>query len=271
MEWVLTTVAGRRDETPGVATFTLRLPYGALDSGAFGPLRAGQHVDVRLVAEDGYEAQRSYSVASPPERLEETGELELTVERIDGGEVSPYLLDAVEPGARLEVRGPVGGYFVWDAPMGGPLLLVAGGSGVVPLWAMVQHRARSAPAVPARLVVSARTVWGVLYRDRLAEMARRDSGLGVAVALTRRRPKGWGASPGRVDPGHAYGPFAQYDRRVDAAMLAEVAAGIGGADAVRFAYVCGSAPFVEAASGALVALGLPPEAVWTERFGPSSG
>ena len=273
-DWVLTTVVAVRDEVPGAVTYVLRLPDGALapdDGGApaFGPLRAGQHVDLRLTAEDGYQAQRSYSVASPPEDLARDRTLSLTVEYVEGGEVSPYLLEHVEPGARLEVRGPVGGHFVWEAPMGGPLLLVGGGSGVVPLAAIARHRALAAPDVPARLVVSVQSVWDVLYRDEWGARVRDEPAFDVALAITRRPPRGWGEPPGRVEPGHNFGPFAQYARRVDAEMLAEVAAPLGGAAAVRHAYVCGPTPFVEAAADALVALGMGPESVRTERFGPS--
>ena len=211
---------------------------------------AGQHVDVRLTAEDGYQAQRSYSIASAPE----ADDLELTVERIDEGEVSPYLVDEVRAGDQFEVRGPVGGHFTWRVADGGPLLLVAGGSGLVPLMAMLRHRAaRGAGAGDdARLLVSARSRDDLLYRDELASLAARGDGLRVAFTLTRERPPGWDG----------------YDRRVDAAMLAEVGPA---PDAAPRVFVCGPTAFVERVADLLVSIGHAPGAIRAERFGPTGG
>jgi ferredoxin-NADP reductase len=208
---------------------------------------AGQHVDVRLTAEDGYQAQRSYSIASPPgsERLE------LTVERLEDGEVSPFLTDVLEPGERFELRGPVGGYFVWDAASPGPLHLVGGGSGIVPLMAMLRHRAATGAPAPATLLYSARSYEDLIYREELERLATADEeGPDVRYTLTRSRPEGW----------------TGYDRRVDGAMLAEV---FGGPAAGATAFVCGPTSFVEAAADELVALGYEAGRVRTERFGPT--
>jgi ferredoxin-NADP reductase len=201
---------------------------------------AGQHADVRLTAEDGYQAERSYSIAAP-----EDGErVELTVENIDDGEVSPYLTQEARSGDELEIRGPVGGYFVWNGDYPGPVLLVGGGSGVVPLMAMIRQRGR----VPTTLLYSARTLEDVIYREELEGLA--GDGLDVHLTLTRSQPHGW--------PG--------YSRRVDAALLAEVAPPPEGRP---LSFVCGPTPFVEAVSLALVELGHDPGLVKTERFGPT--
>jgi ferredoxin-NADP reductase len=202
---------------------------------------AGQHVDVRLTAEDGYQATRSYSIASPPE----DERIVITVERLDDGEVSPYLVDEVVSGDRLELRGPIGGYFVWHADLGGPLLLLAGGSGVAPLMSMLRHRGAARVEVPARLLYSARSLDEVLYRD---ELERIDAD--VRLTLTRSQPPGW----------------TGYGRRVDRAMLAEVA--WPPADE-PLAFVCGPTRFVEAVASELVALGYEGSRVKTERFGPT--
>ena len=209
--------------------------------------RAGQHVDIRLTAEDGYQAQRSYSIASPPE----DGRLALTVERIDDGEVSPYLAGVLRPGDALELRGPIGGHFTWRVQDGGPLLLVAGGSGLVPLMAMLRHRAAQGSDVDARLLVSTRTRRDLLYADELAHLDG-GAGLGIHATLTRERPDGWTGFTGRVD----------------AAILRAV--GPPPADAPR-TFVCGPTPFVEAAAEALVDLGHDPAAIHAERFGPTGG
>lgn len=217
--------------------------------------RAGQHVDVRLTAEDGYQAQRSYSIASAPEEPH----IALSIERLDDGEVSPYLTDVLRAGDRLEIRGPIGGYFVWTVRLGGPLLLIAGGSGVAPLMAMLRHRAivlADDPAgmhrVPVRLLYSVRTPDDVFYRDELARLAREDETLDVAMTFTRATPPGW----------------TGFDRRVDRMMLAEVA----WPPAERpLVFVCGPTPFVEAVAGTLVDLGHDPAMVKTERFGPTGG
>jgi len=209
---------------------------------------AGQHVDVRLTAEDGYQAQRSYSIASPPERPE----LVLTVERIDDGEVSPYLTAEVRPGDQLELRGPIGGYFTWSTALAGPVQLVAGGSGVVPLMAMLRHRDLGPTRADARLLCSWRTRGSIIYFEELEKLAAGDRGLEVAHTLTRESPPGWAGRRGRID----------------AAMLREVA--FAPEQRPRL-YVCGPTPFVESVADALVLLGHPPGSIKTERFGPTGG
>jgi ferredoxin-NADP reductase len=239
IEWQIATVTAVRTETPEVKTLTLALPNWT-------PHRPGQHYDVRLTAQDGYSAQRSYSVASEPER---TGEIDITVERIGDGEVSPYLDDTVVIGDRFEVRGPIGGYFVWDNSIGGPLLLVAGGSGVVPLMAMLRHRGAAGVKDPARLLYSARTYEQIIYRQEL-EMLARKNGVTVSYTLTRSQPAGWKG----------------YARRVDDAMLKEVRAPLG-RDALAF--ICGPTALVEVAADGLERVGMPADRIRTERFGPS--
>jgi ferredoxin-NADP reductase len=202
--------------------------------------RAGQHVDVRLTAEDGYQAERSYSIAAPQD-----GErVELTVENIEDGEVSPYLTEEAREGDELEIRGPVGGYFVWNPHHPGPVLLVGGGSGVVPLMAMIRQRGR----VPTTLLYSARSIEDVIYGEELERLA--GNGLDVHLTLTRSQPEGW----------------TGYSRRVDTALLSEIAPP---PDERPLAFVCGPTPFVEAVSLALVELGHDPALVKTERFGPT--
>src|SRR5262245_26086162 len=181
LEWQLATVTAVRDETPTVRTFTLGLPGWAGH-------RAGQHVDLRLTAEDGYSVERSYSIASEPER---SAEVDITVEHIPGGEVSEFLHQVVVPGDRIEVRGPIGGYFVWEAALGGPLLMIAGGSGVVPLMAMVRHRERAGSTVPARLLVSSRGPDEIIYRAELDRLTSADDGFAAITTLTRQQPPGW--------------------------------------------------------------------------------
>jgi ferredoxin-NADP reductase len=239
--WRTAELVEKRAETASAATLLLA-------TGDWPGHRAGQHVDVRLTAEDGYQAQRSYSIASVPEE----GMLALTVERIDDGEVSPYLVDEMRPGDVLELRGPIGGWFVWDAHDGGPLLLVAGGSGLVPLMAMLRHRHAVASHVPARLLVSARGADDVLYSSELAELAEADDGFELLATLTRDTPPGW----------------TGFTRRVDREMLAEVA---WDPRELARTYVCGPTGFVEAAAEALVGLGHDPALVKTERFGPTGG
>ena len=233
IRWQLADVAELIDETPQVKTVVLDAPD-------WPGHRAGQHVDVRLTAEDGYQAQRSYSIASAPEDQL----LAITVEKLDDGEVSPYLAEELRVGDKLELRGPIGGYFVWDAQQGGPLLLVGGGSGVVPLVSMLRHRAAVAPSVPARLLYSARSLDDVIYRAEL-------DGFDVVYTLTREQPVGW----------------TGFARRVDDAMLREVA----DPNAEGLAYVCGPTRFVEAVADGLVGVGYAPENVRTERFGPTGG
>ena len=224
------------EETARVKTIVLDLPE-------WPGHRAGQHVDVRLTAEDGYQAQRSYSIASAPE----DDHLELTVERLDDGEVSPYLVDELRPGDELELRGPIGGYFVWEESLGGPLLLVGGGSGVVPLRAVVRHHAATESSVPVRLLYSARALDDVIYHDELARV-----GVDVRFTLTREWPEGWSG----------------YRGRIDAKLLEEVAWPPGERPLV---YVCGPTGFVELAAGVLVELGHDPGRIRTERFGATGG
>ena len=223
-------------ETPRVRTLRLRV------DGWTGH-RAGQHLDVRLTAEDGYQAQRSYSIASAPD-----GEIAITVERLDDGEVSPYLVDEAREGDSFEVRGPIGGYFVWDASTPEPLLLIGGGSGVVPLMAMIRRRAASGSATPTRLLYSSRTLEDIIYREELDELASRRDGLEVFHTLTQSQPESWSG----------------YGRRIDAEILREVA---WPASVEPHVFVCGSTRFVDTAADGLVALGYEPLSVKTERFG----
>jgi ferredoxin-NADP reductase len=240
LNWELAGVVELIDETPQVKSLVLEPP-------AWPGHRAGQHVDVRLTAPDGYQAERSYSIASAPE----DERLVLTVERLDDGEVSPYLVDELRPGDELELRGPIGGYFVWERALGGPLLLVAGGSGIVPLRAMLRHRAAAESAVPARLLYSARSLEEVIYRDELAGFAS-DAEVEIAYTLTREQPEGWSG----------------YRRRIDDELLQEVA---WPPDRRPLVYICGPTPFVETAATGLVKLGHEPGRIRTERFGPTGG
>jgi len=237
LTWQVATVADVVTETPRVRTIVLDVPD-------WPGHRAGQHLDIRLTAEDGYRAEREYSIASAP------GEpVAVTVERLEDGEVSPYLTDELRPGDGLELRGPVGGYFVWEPEDGGPLLLVAGGSGVVPLRAMLRHRGRTGSDVPVRLLYSSRSLEDVIYLDELDEP--RD-GVEVVHTLTRRQPPGWTGRSGRVD----------------AALLADVAWSVEDDPLV---FVCGPTSFVEAVASGLVGLGYRPERIKTERFGSTGG
>jgi ferredoxin-NADP reductase len=210
--------------------------------------KAGQHVDVRLTAEDGYQAQRSYSIASAPE----DGRLEIVVERLDDGEVSPYLTDELRVGDRLELRGPIGGWFTWEARDGGPLLLVAGGSGIAPLMAMIRHRAAANSDASCRLLYSSRSREDTIYAEELDRLAAEDGTLEVIHTLTRSQPPGW----------------TGYSRRIDREMLGEVAPS---SEERPLAFVCGPTPLVEATATALVELGHDPARVKTERFGPTGG
>ena len=240
LRWQLATVRSITTETERAKTFSLTLPAWVMH-------KAGQHYDVRLTAADGYQAQRSYSIASEPERR---GEIDLTVERISDGEVSPYLHDVLRVGDQLEVRGPIGGYFVWTAALGGPLLLIGGGSGVVPLMSMIRHRIAVGSDIHTRLLLSSRTADDIIYRSQLDELSAARDGVGVVYTLTRQAPSGW----------------TGYRRRIDDAMLREVLAPLG--DASRI-YICGPTLLVEAAANSLVRLGLPSDHIRTERFGPS--
>ncbi len=242
VDWQISTVVRVRQETSSVKTFTLSLPNWV-------PHRAGQHYDVRLTAPDGYQAQRSYSIASSPEQK---GEVDLTVERLEEGEVSTYLHDVLIVGDQVELRGPIGGYFVWEASMGGPLLLVAGGSGVVPLMAMIRHRQAAGSHVPVRLLYSSRTYEDIIYRDELDRLSREKDGLVIFHTLTREQPAGWEG----------------YSRRIDMRMLEEVATPLGNS---LTAYICGPTALVEGVANGLVTLGIPAARVKTERFGPTGG
>jgi len=239
VRWLLATVAARFPETAAAVTLELEVPTWAGH-------RAGQHVDVRLTAEDGYSAQRSYSIASPPGARRP----ELTVVRLDDGEVSPYLTTILGPGDQLELRGPIGGYFVWDVVDRRPTLLVGGGSGVVPLMAMLRHHADVDHDGPMHLVYSARTESDLLYRDELASLV--GAHRAVTITLTRQPASGWSGRRGRVDT----------------QLLGDV--GWPPAVAPR-CYVCGPTPFVETTADALIALGHQATDIKTERFGPTGG
>lgn len=238
LNWQFGTVTELLEETAHAKSIVLDLPD-------WSGHEAGQHVDVRLTAADGYQAQRSYSIASAPE----DEHLVLTVERLDDGEVSPYLTDELRAGDKLELRGPVGGYFVWDEHLGGPLLLVAGGSGVVPLRSMLRHHRALESVVPVRLLYSARSLPEVLYREELMRISAANE-IDVRFTLTRERPDGWRG----------------YTKRIDEELLADVSWPPGDRPLV---YVCGPTAFVETAAGGLVALGHDPGRIRTERFGPT--
>jgi ferredoxin-NADP reductase len=240
LEWQIATITGIRRETWQVKSFTLELPAWVLH-------QAGQHYDIRLTAPDGYQAERSYSVASAPER---EGSIDLTIERIEDGEVSPYMHDVVVGGDQVEVRGPIGGYFVWQANGSDPVVLVAGGSGVVPLMAMIRHRQAVGSKVPVTLLYSARREVDIIYRGELDDLAASVGGFQLTYTLTREKPAGWKGGT----------------RRIDAEMLEEVAAPYEGRG--RF-YVCGPTALVEAVADTLVGIGTPAERVKTERFGPT--
>jgi ferredoxin-NADP reductase len=241
LQWQTAEVAAIVDETPRVKSLVLNLRE-------WPGHRAGQHVDVRLTAEDGYRAQRSYSIASAPEDSRVT----LTVEQIEDGEVSPYLTQDVQIGDKFELRGPIGGYFVWTAAMEGPLFLVAGGSGVVPLMAMLRHRAATKSEVPATLLYSSRTYDDIIYREELDRLAMQSRNLTVVHTLTRKQPPGWSG----------------FTRRIDAGMLERT--GFPAGDKPH-AFICGPTPFVETAARALHDLGHAPNMIKTERFGPTGG
>lgn len=240
LEWQIATVIRVRQETQSVKSYTLALPHWLAH-------KAGQHYDVRLTAPDGYQAQRSYSIASNPEQK---GEIELTVERLEEGEVSTYLHDILIIGDQVELRGPIGGYFVWEAEMGGPLLLVAGGSGIVPLMAMIRHRQAVGSNVPVQLLYSTRTYEDIIYREELERLHAAQTRLKVLYTITRDLPQGWNG----------------YARRIDMKMLEEVVQPLG---AGLKAYICGPTALVEGVANGLVTLGIPPSHIRTERFGPT--
>jgi ferredoxin-NADP reductase len=239
--WRLAEVIEVVPETPRTKSLLLEVPE-------WEGHKAGQHVDVKLTAEDGYHAQSSYSIASAPE----DERLMLTVDRLDDGEVSPYLTDVLMAGDKLEFRGPIGGYFTWEVQQGGPLLLVGGSSGVVPLMAMIRHRAAVGTDVPTRLLYSSRSYEEIIYREELEDLIAGGGSLKVIHTLTRSRPEGW----------------SSYGRRIDAEMLEEVGWPL---DEDPLVFVCGPTPLVEAVGTALVSLGHDPVLVKTERFGATGG
>ncbi|HJT63398.1 MAG TPA: ferredoxin reductase [Candidatus Limnocylindria bacterium] len=238
LSWTPATVRDRVDETPRVRSLVL-------DCAGWPGHRPGQHVDIRLTAEDGYQAQRSYSIATPTNDARVT----ITVERIEDGEVSSYLVDELRIGDRIELRGPIGGYFVWEPGTGGPLLLAAGGSGIVPLMAMVRARQGSGDRTPIRFVQSWRSAVDIIYREELQASSGID-GIEVIQTLTRDAPPGWTGRAGRVDR----------------ALLEEVA---WPPEETPLAFVCGPTGFVEAVASTLVELGHEPATIRTERFGPT--
>jgi ferredoxin-NADP reductase len=242
LEWQIASVQDIKPETAHVKSFTLTLPMWMRH-------RAGQHYDIRLTAEDGYQAQRSYSIASEPER---EGEVEITVERILDGEVSTYLHDVLLLGDRMEVRGPIGGYFVWEATMHEPLVLIAGGSGIVPLMSMLRHRAAAGGTNPTALLYSSRAFEDIIYKDELETLRSMEDGPQVFHTLTRAQPTGWKG----------------YARRIDQEMLREVAEPLGRSVQV---YICGPTLLVESAANSLVRIGLNANQIRTERFGPTGG
>jgi ferredoxin-NADP reductase len=240
LSWQVAEVAGAISETAHVRSLILDAP-------GWTSHRAGQHVDIRLTAEDGYQAVRSYSIASAPAE----GKLVVTVERLDDGEVSPYLVDELRAGDKVEVRGPIGGYFVWEAPLGGPLLLVGGGSGIVPLMAILRQRAAVGSDAAVHLLASWRTADDIIYAAELERLAALD-GIEITHTLTRGTPAGWSGRSGRIDR----------------AMLAEVGRP---PDAAGLSFVCGPTGLVEAVATALVDLGHEAAQIRTERFGPTGG
>jgi ferredoxin-NADP reductase len=241
LTWRIGEVAETSPQTPRTKSLFLDVPD-------WEGHRAGQHVDVRLTAEDGYQAQRSYSIASAPE----DGRVELLVERLDDGEVSPYLTDELRAGDGLELRGPIGGWFAWEAREGGPLLLVAGGSGIAPLMAMIRHHKAASSETPVRLLFSSRSYEEVIFREELESFAAGNNAVRITHTLTRSTPPDW----------------TGYARRIDEDMLGEVAFS---PEERPLAFVCGPTPLVEAVATALVGLGHDPTRVKTERFGPTGG
>jgi ferredoxin-NADP reductase len=240
LNWQFGEVLATQVETERTKSITLALPNWMGH-------RPGQHVDVRLTANDGYQVERSYSIASAPEQQQQ---LTLTIERLDDGEVSPYLVDELRIGDKLELRGPIGGYFVWEAHLGGPLLLIAGGSGIVPLMAMIRHRAAIGSTVPTRLLYSSRSYDDVIYHAELDRLVSSTTMLEVVHTLTRAQPPGW----------------TGYHRRIDAALLREVA---WPSEQRPLAFICGPTPFVETAATSLVEMRYEPARIRTERFGPT--
>jgi ferredoxin-NADP reductase len=239
--WRIAEVVGAVPETPRAKSLVLEVP-------GWEGHRAGQHVDVRLTAPDGYQAQRSYSIASAPEQER----IELVVDRLEDGEVSPYLTGELREGDKLELRGPIGGWFTWEAKEGGPLLLVGGGSGVAPLMAMIRHRSSAGSDAPCRLLYSSRSFEEIIYREELETLAASDGSLEIFHALTRSRPPGW----------------TGYARRIDREMIGEVAPSPGEEPRT---FICGPTPLVESVATELVGLGHDAGRIKTERFGPTGG
>jgi ferredoxin-NADP reductase len=241
LTWAIAEVVDRTDETPRVRSLTFDVPEWP------GP-RPGQHIDVRLTAEDGYQAERSYSIATPTDGTRVT----ITVERLDDGEVSPYLTDVLVLGDKCELRGPIGGYFVWEPDRGGPLGLVAGGSGIAPLMAMLRARVNARSEVPVRMLCSWRSAEDVIFADELAAIGRDEDGVSITHTLTRSVPDGWTGRSGRFDK----------EALSDLAWPPEDQ---------PLTYICGPTGFVEAVASGLVELGHDPARVLTERFGPTGG
>jgi ferredoxin-NADP reductase len=241
LAWRIGEVVETRPATPRTRSLYLDVP-------GWEGHKAGQHVDVRLTAEDGYQAQRSYSIASAPEE----GRIELVVERLDDGEVSPYLTDELRTDDKLELRGPIGGWFAWEAREGGPLFLVAGGSGVAPLMAMIRHRAAAGSDAACRLLYSSRSREDTIFAGELDRLTASDGSLEVVHTLTRSQPSGW----------------TGYARRIDDEMLAEVAPS---PEQRPLVFVCGPTPLVESVATSLVGLGHDAGRIKTERFGPTGG
>ena len=239
LRWQEAKIAAIMPDTPRVKSFLLA------PSEPF-PFRAGQHVDVRLTAPDGYQAERSYSIASAPEQ---TAAIELAVERLDDGEVSPFFHDVAEVGDAIELRGPIGGHFVWEVKDGGPLLLLGGGSGIVPLMSMLRHRAAVGSRVPALLLFSSRTFEDVIFRDELLALDAKNDGFQLALALTRAQPR----------------REQDFGRRVDAAMVAELVGRLP--EPPEHVFICGGNPFVEAAAQGAIEAGVAPSMIRTERYG----
>jgi ferredoxin-NADP reductase len=239
LNWQEATITAIASDTPRVKSFLFApaTPF---------PFRAGQHVDLRLTAPDGYQTERSYSIASAPER---TDSIELAIERLEDGEVSPFFHEVAEIGDSIELRGPIGGHFVWSVEDGGPLLLLGGGSGVVPLMSMLRHRAACASEVPALLLFSARTWDDVIFRDELIAMHDRNDGFKLALALTRDAPR----------------RSEDFGRRVDQAMVTELLIRLPAPP--RHVFICGSNPFVEAAAEGALAAGIAASMIRTERYG----
>jgi ferredoxin-NADP reductase len=241
--WRVAEVLEIVSETPRTKSLLLRVP-------GWPGHRPGQHVDVRLTAEDGYQAERSYSLASAPETTSGRETIQLTIERLGDGEVSPFLTEELRPGDRIELRGPIGGYFTWTPEDGGPLVLVAGGSGIVPLMSMLRHRAQRRSIVPACLIYSSRNYGEIIYREEIQRLQAAGNRLSVIHTLTRGAPSEW--------PG--------FRRRIDREMLAAVAPP---AETRPLCYVCGPTEMVEAVANAFVDLGHDPVRIRTERFGPT--